>query len=259
MDIKAISFKQFLKNKDDLYKNINVVAKRARQIIDFRYDKVLALQNIEDTEQLEDVIDEDFDKDSWETQTKMSLFQTGTSKKVGVGYMQQSANVDTWLTENGEWASKYPHATSFLVPYEVGLEYNEDMAWGWKQRQIAKGLRELKSRDEYIKDFYFNGAASEYYDRKQRSAYAVAVLQSQNQFEAAKEIDERWKIWDKGFMERHPVFFVETQKGRSANRRQATFEEFKAIIRNPELVPDTPNKNEILDSTNTPITLFMNT
>ena len=191
--------------------------------------------------------DEDFDKDSWETQTKMSLFQTGTSKKVGVGYMQQSANVDTWLTENGEWASKYPHATSFLVPYEVGLEYNEDMAWGWKQRQIAKGLRELKSRDEYIKDFYFNGAASEYYDRKQRMATAVAVLQSQNQFEAAKEIDERWKIWDKGFMERHPVFFVETQKGRSAIRRQATFEEFKAIIRNPELVPDTPNKNEILD------------
>ena len=62
MDIKAISFKEFLKNKNDIYKNINVVAKRARQIIDGRYEKVLALQNIEDTEQLEEVIDEDFDK-----------------------------------------------------------------------------------------------------------------------------------------------------------------------------------------------------
>ena len=62
MNIKAISFKDFLKNKNDVYKNINVVAKRARQIIDGRYEKVLALQNIEDTEQLEQIIDEDFDK-----------------------------------------------------------------------------------------------------------------------------------------------------------------------------------------------------
>jgi len=62
MDIKAISFKHFLKNANDVYKNINLVAKRARQIIDTRYEKVAALQNIEDTEQLDDFIDEDFDK-----------------------------------------------------------------------------------------------------------------------------------------------------------------------------------------------------
>ena len=61
MDIKAISFKDFLKNKNDVYKNINIVAKRARQIIDDRYDKIAALQNIDDTEQLDDFIDEDFD------------------------------------------------------------------------------------------------------------------------------------------------------------------------------------------------------
>ena len=63
MNIKAISFKDFLKNKKDIYKNINVVAKRARQIIDTRYNKVLATQNIDDTDQLEQVIDTDFDKD----------------------------------------------------------------------------------------------------------------------------------------------------------------------------------------------------
>ena len=63
MNIKAVSFKDFLKNKKDIYKNINVVAKRARQIIDTRYNKVLATQNIDDTDQLEQVIDTDFDKD----------------------------------------------------------------------------------------------------------------------------------------------------------------------------------------------------
>ena len=63
MNIEAVSFKEFLKNKKDLYKNINVVAKRARQIIDTRYDKVLATQNIDDSDQLEQVIDTDYDKD----------------------------------------------------------------------------------------------------------------------------------------------------------------------------------------------------
>ena len=63
MNIKAVSFKNFLKNKKDIYKNINVVAKRARQIIDTRYNKVLATQNIDDTDQLEQVIDTDFNKD----------------------------------------------------------------------------------------------------------------------------------------------------------------------------------------------------
>ena len=63
MDIKAISFKDFLKNNNDVYKNINIVAKRARQIIDTRYDKIAALQDIDDTEQLDDFIDEDFDKE----------------------------------------------------------------------------------------------------------------------------------------------------------------------------------------------------
>ena len=59
MDIRAISFKKFLKNKNDVYKNVNVVAKRARQIIDKRYDKVLAMQNIEDTDQLLDDFNEE--------------------------------------------------------------------------------------------------------------------------------------------------------------------------------------------------------
>ena len=63
MNIKAVSFKDFLKNKKDIYKNINVVAKRARQIIDTRYNKILATQNIDDTDQLEQVIDTDFNKD----------------------------------------------------------------------------------------------------------------------------------------------------------------------------------------------------
>ena len=191
--------------------------------------------------------DEDFDKDSWETQTKMSLFKTSTTKKVGVGYMQQSQAVDEWLIKNGEWATQHPYATSFLVPYETGLEYNEDLAWGWKQRQIAKGLRELKSQEEYVKDFYFSGAATEFYDRSNKAAYAIAVLESQNQTEAAKELRARNTKWEEMFYQRHPVFTRELFNGQSRARRNATLEEFKNIIKQPDLIPDTPNKDEILD------------
>ena len=58
MKIKAISFKKFLKNKNDIYKNVNIVSKRARQINDLRYSKIEAMQNIEDSDQLEEFIDD---------------------------------------------------------------------------------------------------------------------------------------------------------------------------------------------------------
>ena len=62
MKVKAISFKKFLKNKNDIYKNINIVSKRARQINDFRYSKIEAMQNIEDSDQLEEINNIEFDQ-----------------------------------------------------------------------------------------------------------------------------------------------------------------------------------------------------
>ena len=42
-----------------MYTNILIAAKRARQIIDQRYERVLFEKNIEDTDQLEALIDEE--------------------------------------------------------------------------------------------------------------------------------------------------------------------------------------------------------
>ena len=52
MKIKAVPFSKFFKNKENIYKNIMVVSKRARQIINERYEEMVALNNIEDTEEL---------------------------------------------------------------------------------------------------------------------------------------------------------------------------------------------------------------
>ena len=55
MNVEAISFKNFYKNKENIYKNIMLISKRARQIIDQRYMEMEALLNIEDTEQLNEI------------------------------------------------------------------------------------------------------------------------------------------------------------------------------------------------------------
>ena len=52
MNVEAVSFKNFYKNKENIYKNIMLVSKRARQIIDQRFMEMETLLNIEDTEQL---------------------------------------------------------------------------------------------------------------------------------------------------------------------------------------------------------------
>ncbi|MAN35804.1 MAG: hypothetical protein CMF89_05390 [Candidatus Marinimicrobia bacterium] len=55
MNVEAVSFKKFYKNKENIYKNIMLISKRSRQIIDQRFMEMEALLNIEDTEQLNEV------------------------------------------------------------------------------------------------------------------------------------------------------------------------------------------------------------
>ena len=62
MKVEAIPFAKFFSNKNTIYKNIMIVSNRARQIIDERYMKIEALKNIEDTEQLIEIEDDDLVK-----------------------------------------------------------------------------------------------------------------------------------------------------------------------------------------------------
>ena len=60
MEIKAISMSELFKQSDDVYTNVIISARRARQIIDSRKLDLEALENIEDTEDIE-VIEEDLE------------------------------------------------------------------------------------------------------------------------------------------------------------------------------------------------------
>ena len=57
MDIKAIQLKKYLKKSDSIYKNIIISSARARQIIDERYQEFSVEEDIEDSDQLETLLD----------------------------------------------------------------------------------------------------------------------------------------------------------------------------------------------------------
>ena len=57
MDIKAIQLKKYLKKSDSIYKNIIISSTRARQIIDERYEEFSVEEDIEDSDQLETLLD----------------------------------------------------------------------------------------------------------------------------------------------------------------------------------------------------------
>ena len=59
MEVKTVQFKKYFAVSDCMYTNILIASKRARQIIDQRYERVLFEKNIEDTDQLEALIDEE--------------------------------------------------------------------------------------------------------------------------------------------------------------------------------------------------------
>ena len=62
MDIKAIKLKKFLKKSESIYKNIVITSTRARQIIDDRFQELSIEEDIEDSDQL-DALLEDIDHD----------------------------------------------------------------------------------------------------------------------------------------------------------------------------------------------------
>ena len=63
MKIKAVPLGKFFNNKESIYKNIMIVSKRARQIIDSRYEKIAALNNIEDSDDIVEIQPEDINQE----------------------------------------------------------------------------------------------------------------------------------------------------------------------------------------------------
>ena len=63
MKVEAIPFAKFFSNKNTIYKNIMIVSKRARQIISSRYEEHLALTNIEDTDEIVALEEQEHDKE----------------------------------------------------------------------------------------------------------------------------------------------------------------------------------------------------
>ena len=63
MNIKAIPLEKFFKNKETIYKNIMIIAKRARQIINQRYEKMAAYNDIEDSDELIDIEEEELNQE----------------------------------------------------------------------------------------------------------------------------------------------------------------------------------------------------
>tara|TARA_Y100000996_G_C22298065_1_gene550943 strand:- start:231 stop:503 length:273 start_codon:yes stop_codon:yes gene_type:complete len=65
MKIKAIHMNELLEKNDDLYENIVVAAKRARQIIDSRAIDFDALEDVEDSDvldKIQPIFDEELEK-----------------------------------------------------------------------------------------------------------------------------------------------------------------------------------------------------
>ena len=63
MNIKAIQLKKILKQTGSIYKNIIIASTRARQIIIDRYQEFAIEEDIEDSDQLNELLEEDVDYD----------------------------------------------------------------------------------------------------------------------------------------------------------------------------------------------------
>ena len=63
MDIMPIQLSKFLSKSRSMYKNIIISALRSRQIIDDRYEKLVVEEDIEDSDQLDTIEEDNIDYD----------------------------------------------------------------------------------------------------------------------------------------------------------------------------------------------------
>ena len=61
MKVKAIAMSELFKQSEDVYTDVIISARRARQIIDSRKLDLEALENIEDSEDLDRIVEEDIE------------------------------------------------------------------------------------------------------------------------------------------------------------------------------------------------------
>ena len=166
--------------------------------------------------------------------------------------MDATQEANSWLTTNKEFVQTYDLAGAFFMPRRFESDDDEYSAEA-RSRQIAYGLFEMQTPEEFLDQMYFRASFSTYQSKKaeyQRRKFSMRARELDT-----TEVTANWNAWATAYMDTHPVFAANMQGGDSKQKREATIEQFRRIVADSSQIPDTKYRQDILMAMNA-IVLF---
>ena len=181
-----------------------------------------------------------------------SPFISKRGKKIPLAAMDATQEANSWLTTNKEFVQTYDLAGAFFMPRRFESDDDEYSAEA-RSRQIAYGLFEMQTPEEFLDQMYFRASFSTYQSKKaeyQRRKFSMRARELDT-----TEVTANWNAWATAYMDTHPVFAANMQGGDSKQKREATIEQFRRIVVDSSQIPDTKYRQDILMAMNA-IVLF---
>jgi hypothetical protein len=174
-----------------------------------------------------------------------SPFTSKSTSKVPLSALDATQESNVWITENRDFVQTYNYGGSFFMPRKFDVD-DDKYSSEARDRQVLYGLREYNTPEEFLDHMYYSTAATVYFDMKeqyQTIRYAMRARGSDT-----SNIVARWNNWSQNFMSNHPVFERELSTGESKRKRELTINQFRIFVNNPDIVPDTYNREDILNT-----------
>jgi hypothetical protein len=165
---------------------------------------------------------------------RFSPFRTGRTTKTPFSVLGSSDTSNVWLGENEKFVQDFRYSSTFFMPRNF-VPGDDEFSSEAKNRQLAYGLRQHKTPEEFLEEIYYNNAYSTYAVKRQEYLDRKYEARARNQ--DTTKMDTVFNVWYAGFQKSHPVFAKHITTGSSGQRRTQTIEEFRSLIKDPSMIP----------------------
>lgn len=144
-----------------------------------------------------------------------------------------------WMDENRTTLEQFPLAAPWLMPQD--REGNEFSRAAYNN-QVAYGLRQRKSPEQWYRDLKYMAAAETYFASRRR--YQTALASAPDPATRA-ELERAYSAWADQYKAQHPIFATSLNTETRTKRLQA-LDELRMVLEDPD-GPSSPHKAGLVD------------
>lgn len=133
-----------------------------------------------------------------------------------------------WMTDNQATLARYPMAGPWLAPEDSNGTYSSQAF----NQQVATGLRQARTPQQWLDAYWFKAAAPAYFDEKARVEGQLAKVADPIQKDL---ISKQWSTWKAAYEAQHPSFANQLARPDAQQRRQAVLGDMRKAVNDPDL------------------------